>query len=48
MKLERLLSLIGAVSALAALSLATIGCNTSEGFGEDVEDAGEEVQDWAN
>ncbi len=47
MKLDRILSLIFAVSALAALSAFTAGCNTTEGFGEDVEAAGEEVQDWS-
>ncbi len=33
---------------LAALMLATTGCNTLEGAGEDVQEAGEEIQDAAD
>lgn len=35
-----------ALSALFALGVF-FGCNTSEGFGEDVEAAGEEIQEGA-
>ncbi|MBB4265876.1 entericidin A/B family lipoprotein [Roseospira visakhapatnamensis] len=34
------------MSMLGALAVA--GCNTAEGFGEDVEDAGEAIQDSAD
>mgnify|MGYP000244665091 FL=1 len=33
---------------LIALMLATTGCNTLEGAGEDVQRAGEEIQDAAD
>lgn len=26
----------------------TVGCNTAEGFGKDVEKAGEEIQEWTD
>lgn len=39
--------IILSLSALFALG-AFYGCNTSEGFGEDVEEAGEEIQEEAS
>ena len=33
---------------LVAMMLATTGCNTLEGAGEDVQEAGEEIQDAAD
>jgi len=33
---------------LLSVALFTTGCHTMEGMGEDVQDAGEEVQDAAN
>jgi predicted small secreted protein len=35
------------VSALGLSATALTGCNTSEGFGEDVESVGEDIQDEA-
>jgi predicted small secreted protein len=34
-------------SALGLSAMALTGCNTSEGFGEDVESVGEDIQDEA-
>ena len=39
------LALLFAALGLSATALA--GCNTSEGFGEDVESVGEDIQDEA-
>jgi predicted small secreted protein len=36
------------VSALGLSATALTGCNTSEGFGEDVESVGEDIQDEAD
>lgn len=33
--------------ALLLLALSQVGCNTVEGFGEDVEDAGDAIEDTA-
>jgi predicted small secreted protein len=35
-------------SALGLSATALTGCNTSEGFGEDVESVGEDIQDEAD
>ncbi len=35
-------------SALAGSALVLTGCNTSEGFGRDVESVGEEIQEEAD
>jgi predicted small secreted protein len=35
------------LSALGLSATALTGCNTSEGFGEDVESVGEDIQDEA-
>ena len=35
------------LAALAVPSVALTGCNTSKGFGEDVESLGDEIQDEA-
>jgi predicted small secreted protein len=35
------------LSALGSSAIALTGCNTSEGFGEDVESVGEDIQDEA-
>lgn len=45
-KSNKYLTLIAAFAALAALSLGT-ACNTTRGFGQDVEAAGEGLQDAA-
>jgi predicted small secreted protein len=34
--------------ALALLSLATTGCQTSKGFGKDVEKLGDKIQEKSN
>jgi predicted small secreted protein len=31
--------------ALTLLAIASVGCNTAKGFGKDVENAGEAIQD---
>jgi predicted small secreted protein len=36
------------LSALALPTAALTGCNTSKGFGKDVESVGEEIQDEAD
>jgi len=36
------------VSALGLSAVALTGCNTSEGFGRDVESVGEDIQDEAD
>lgn len=36
------------VALLALFGLAVSGCQTAEGFGEDMEDAGEKIQDGVN
>lgn len=43
MKIRNLLILAGLAGALLAIT----GCNTTEGFGRDVESAGENLQDAA-
>lgn len=40
-KLLKLLAMLGLLFAL-------VGCNTVDGLGEDIEDAGESMQDAAN
>ena len=40
---RNLLILLG----IAAIALASAGCRTAEGFGEDVEKAGEKIQEKA-
>lgn len=47
MKKHKITALLGILVALGTLSLTT-GCNTTEGFGRDVESAGEGIQDAAN
>ncbi len=44
MKLRKFILLLAALSAATFLTLGA-GCNTSRGFGQDVEDAGEGIQD---
>ena len=44
--MQKTISMWGAL--LVALMLATTGCNTLEGAGEDVQEAGEEIQDAAD
>lgn len=41
------LQLVLLLSALGSSAIALTGCNTSEGFGEDVESVGEDIQDEA-
>ncbi|MDP0499382.1 MAG: entericidin A/B family lipoprotein [Verrucomicrobiota bacterium JB022] len=43
MKLKNLLFFLGLISALYVVT----GCNTTEGFGEDIESAGENLSDAA-
>ena len=42
--MKKLISLFAALSALIALT----ACNTVDGVGEDLEDAGESIQDSSN
>jgi predicted small secreted protein len=47
MKLQKIITLCGSLAAIAFLAFGT-ACNTTHGFGKDVEDAGEGIQDAAN
>jgi predicted small secreted protein len=42
------LQLVILCSALAGSALVLTGCNTSEGFGRDVESVGEDIQEEAD
>lgn len=44
---EKILNLM-LVAILAALSLTLTGCNTTEGFGRDMQSAGKSIQTEAN
>ncbi|MGF1453559.1 MAG: entericidin A/B family lipoprotein [Opitutales bacterium] len=35
-------------AVLALVTVLAVGCNTTEGFGEDVEEAGEGIEDAAD
>ena len=39
---------IAGICVLGAIALFSVGCNTVEGMGEDIERGGEEIQDVAD
>ena len=46
--MSRYIKVLSALAMVVALSGFTIGCNTMEGAGEDMKDAGREIEDAAD